>query len=166
MAGDVLIPLALTDGHGAARGNHNLWSVGRLKRDVELARAQAEMDAISVRLAREFPRTDGRGWGAGVIPVQEEIVGTSRTMLLLLLGAVGLVLLIACANVGNLLFTRALGRRKEIAIRSALGAGRARVFQQFLVEALLLALAGGAAGLLLARVSLATSAALLASQVP
>jgi putative ABC transport system permease protein len=166
MASDVWIPLALTDEQRADRGNHNRYGVARLNRDVELAQAQAEMDAISARLAREFPQTDGRGWGAVVIPMQEEIVGNSRTMLLLLLGAVGLVLLIACANVGNLLFTRALSRRKEIAIRFALGAARERVFQQLLSEALLLAAAGGALGLLLAYLALTSASTLLAGQVP
>jgi putative ABC transport system permease protein len=166
MASDVWIPLALTSEQRAARDNHNLWGVARLKRDVELAQAQAEMNAISARLASEFPKTDGFGWGAGVIPMQEDIVGNSRTMLLLLLGAVGLVLLIACANVGNLLFTRALTRRKEIAIRSALGAARGRVFRQLLTEALLLAAAGGAFGLLLAYGALTSASTLLAGQVP
>ena len=165
MASDVWIPLALTDEQRASRGNHNRYGVGRLKRDVGLAQAQAEMDAISARLAREFPPSDDR-WGAVVIPMQEEIVGNSRTMLFMLLGAVGLVLLIACANVGNLLFTRALGWRKEIAIRSALGAGRGRVFQQLLTEALLLASAGGALGLLLAYGTLTSASTLLASQLP
>ena len=165
MASDVWIPLALTDEQRAARGNHNLYGVSRLKRDVDVARAQAEMDAISARLAREFPKSDD-GWGAVVIPMQEEIVGNSRTMLLMLLGGVGLVLLIACANVGNLLFTRALSRRKEIAIRFALGAARGRVFQQLMTEALLLASAGGALGLLLAYGTLTSASTLLASQVP
>jgi predicted permease len=166
MASDVWVPLALTDEQRAARGNHNRDGVARLRNGVDLAQAQAEMDAISARLAREFPQNDGQGWGAVVIPLQEEIVGNSRTMLLMLLGAVGLVLLIACANVGNLLFTRALSRRKEIAIRSALGAERGRVFRQLLTEALLLATAGGTLGLLLAYGGLMSASTLLESQVP
>ena len=165
MACDVWVPIALTDEQRADRGNHNQQGVARLKAGVEVSRAQSEMDAVSTRLAREFPKTD-KGWGAVIIPMQDEIVGASRTMLVMLLGAVGLVLLIACANVGNLLFTRTLSRRKEIAIRSALGAGRGRVFQQLLTEALLLAAAGGALGLLLAYGSLTSASTLLASQVP
>lgn len=164
MASDVWVPLALTDQQRANRGGHNRNGVARLKPGVGLAQAQAEMDAISARLAPLSKFDDG--WGAVVIPMQEEIVGNSRTMLLMLLGGVGLVLLIACANVGNLLFTRALSRRKEIAIRFALGAARGRVIRQLLTEALLFATAGGALGLLLAYGTLTSASTLLAGQVP
>jgi predicted permease len=165
MASELWVPLALTDEQRADRGNHSRDGVARLRRHVEPAQAQAEMDAISARLAREFPKSDDR-WGAVVIPMREEIVGNSRAVLLTLLGAVGLVLLISCANVGNLLLARVLSRRKEIAIRSALGAGRGRVFEQLVTEALLLAASGGALGLLLAYGALTSAAALLAGHVP
>jgi putative ABC transport system permease protein len=165
MASDIWVPLALTSEQRAARSNHNLDGVARLKGGVTPAKAQAEMDTISARFAREFPKSDDR-WGAVIVPLEQEIVGDSRTMLVMLLGAVGLVLLIACANVGNLLLTHVLSRRKEIAIRSALGAGQGRVFQQLMTEALLLAAAGGALGLLLAHATLCSATTLLAAQVP
>ncbi len=164
-AQELWVPLAYSDAERAVRGNHNDAVVARLKPGVTLAQAQSEMNVISTRLEQQFPQTNA-GWGATVVPLQELIVGNVRLSLLILLAAVGLVLLIACANVGNLLFARVLARRKELAIRSALGAGRGRVFQQLLVEALVLSIAGGAAGLLLARASLSTGAALLAGQVP
>ena len=166
MASDVWVPLALTDQERASRGNHYLDGVARLNAGLSVSQAQSEMNAISAQLAREFPRTDGRGWSVLIIPMQEAIVGDSRAMLVMLLGAVGLVLLIACANVGSLLFTRALSRRKEIAIRSALGARRGRVLQQLMIEALLLAAVGGGVGLLFAYGTLASASTLLASQMP
>ncbi|HET7616940.1 MAG TPA: ABC transporter permease, partial [Vicinamibacterales bacterium] len=161
----IWVPVAYTDERWAVRDNHNDSVIARLKPGATLAQAQSEMNVISERLEREYPR-ENAGWGATVVPLQEVIVGDVRASLLMLLVAVGLVLLIACANVGNLLFTRALARRKELAIRSALGAGRGRVFQQLVVESMLLAFAGGAVGLLLARVALGTGSALLAGQVP
>jgi len=152
-ARDIWVPIALSDDDRAVRDNHNEAVIARLKPGVSLEAAQAEMDAISRQLEREYPRED-TGWGAAIVPLQELIVGDIRSSLVVLLAAVVLVLLIACANVGNLLFARGLGRRKELAIRSALGAGRRRVFQQLLTEALVLAAAGGALGLLIARTAL------------
>ena len=164
-AREIWVPLALTDAQRIVRENHNQQAVARLRPGVDIAQAESELALISKRLEQEHPQ-ENAGWGATVVPLREAIVGDIRTTLVLLLGAVGLVLLIACANVGNLLFTRALARRKEIAIRAALGAGRARVFQQLVVEALVLAVAGGAAGLLLAHLGLDAGASLLAGQVP
>ena len=162
---DMWVPVAYKDADRAVRDNHNDQVIARLKPGVDVTQARAEMNAISERLERDYPK-ENTGWAATVIPLQELIVGDVRQALIMLLAAVALVLLIACANVGNLLFARTLGRRKELGIRAALGAGRARVFQQLIVEALVLALAGGVAGLVLARVSLAAGAALLADQVP
>ena len=162
---DLWVPVAYTAADRAVRDNHNDAVVARLKPGVDLARAEAEMKDISLKLEREYPK-ENTGWGATLVPLQELIVGDVRTSLIMLLAAVALVLLIACANVGNLLFARALGRRKELAIRTALGAGRVRVFQQLIVEAVTLSVAGGVVGLLLARATLAAGATLLAGQVP
>jgi putative ABC transport system permease protein len=162
---ELWVPIAYKDSERAVRDNHNDSVVARLKPGADLVQAKAEMRDISVRLEREYPK-ENAGWGATVDPLQELIVGDIRTSLVMLLAAVALVLLIACANVGNLLFARALTRGKELAIRAALGAGRGRVFQQLIVEAIVLAMAGGVAGLLVARVSLAAGATLLAHQVP
>src|SRR5688572_16587095 len=159
------VPVAYKNEERAVRENHNAQVIARLKPGVTVEQAKAEMAEISRRLEQAYPK-DNAGWGATVVPLHEVVVGDVRMPLVVLLAAVALVLLIACANVGNLLFARALTRRKEIAIRSALGAGRGRVFQQLLVEAMVLAVIGGATGLVLARATLQASATLLADQLP
>jgi len=146
----------------AALGLHG---IGRMKSGVTLQQARADLERIAANLAAAYPDAN-RGTTANIIPLKQSIVGDARPFLLVLLGAVGLVLLIACVNVANLLLARSASRTREFAIRAALGAGRRRVIRQLLTESALLATAGGALGLLLAWWGTRTGLAALPTALP
>src|SRR5688500_16530606 len=141
-------PLAPDENLREARGAFWLPVIGRLKPGVSVEQAQTEMSGISARMEQQFE--SNRGYGAYVVPLHKQLVGDVERSLVVLLGAVGFVLLIACANLGNLMLGRTAARRKELAIRTALGARRWRLVRQIVTEAFVLALAGSMLGLLLA----------------
>jgi putative ABC transport system permease protein len=146
---DLWLPYQPTETQLTARFMHGTNLIGRLKSGVSVEQAQAEMSAIASRIERDHNQSHA-GTGVKIVPLREQLVGNVKPILLVLFGAVGFVLLIACANIASLLLTRSLARQKEVAVRSALGAGRRRIIRQLLTESALLALFGGAAGLLVA----------------
>ncbi len=158
-------PMAWTDKEKAVRGEHHSVVIARLKPGIDLKQAQAEMNTISSRLEQQYPEDD-KGWGALVVPLHDDMVSDVKPALLVLLGAVGFVLLIASVNVANLALARTFSRQKEIAIRTALGASSVRVLRQVLTESILLALAGGALGLIWARSGIRLIMAFLADKLP
>jgi len=146
---DIWTPLSFDGDEMKVRRFHFLRAFGRLKPGISLQQARTDLDAVAIGLERQYPDSNTT-WRLRLVPLRDEMLGDVRTPLYVLLGAVAFVLLIACANVANLLLARAAGRQKEIAIRSAMGARPIRLIRQLLVESLVLAAAGGGLGLLLA----------------
>jgi predicted permease len=149
---DILLPLPMPPGAAENRDHEDYNIMGKLKPGVTIAQAQAEMDTITAQLRHDHPETypPNGGLTFGIVPLLEQVVGDVRPILFVLLGAVGCVLVIACANVANLSLARAVVRQKEIAIRTAMGASRSRIVRQMLTESVLLSLSGGVVGVLLA----------------
>ncbi len=162
---DLWVPLVWTPQLRATRNNHNFLGIARLKPGVSVAAAQAEMTAISRRLELQYPEDD-KGWGAAVVPLHEDMVGDVSRALFVLLGAVFCVVLIGSANLANLLLAKTLGRAREIAVRTALGASRMRIVRQVFTETLLLAAGGGALGLLFGRLSLSVIVESIGQRLP
>jgi putative ABC transport system permease protein len=150
---------------GEPRDNRSLEAIGRVKPDATLEQAQAQLSAINAQLAQQFRETN-QGWDVRLIRLQDRLVRDVRPFLLTLLGAVFFLLLIACANVANLLLARAAARQREVALRAALGASRARVWRQFLTESLLLALVGGTLGVILGEWLTGSLASLTLADLP
>jgi putative ABC transport system permease protein len=164
----IWIPLVqdpLFGGFMARNGGHWLQVTGRLKPGVSIEQAQAELNVVSARLAKAFP-AENDGWAIRMVPLQELIVGNVKATLLAMLGAVGLVLLIACANIANLLLTRATSRTREITVRTTLGAGRARIVRQLMSETAVLGILGGVAGVALAYWGVRALASFLPASLP
>jgi predicted permease len=151
---DLVTPLVLSDQGWADRRSHSLSVFARLKPNVTVAQAQTKLAFIAAQLAQQYPDTN-RGTGIGVVSILENRTASTRGFLFTILGAVSLLLLIACTNVANLLLARATAREREISVRAALGASRTRLVRQMLVESLVLALAGAIIGLGVAKVGLA-----------
>jgi putative ABC transport system permease protein len=162
---DLWVPIDMTRDKIGHRGNHEWRAIARLKNGVSMAQARADLLTISQRLEKLYPGNN-RGVYAIVKPMRQDLVGDSQSQLWILSGAVCLVLLIACANVANLLLARATGRRREVAIRSALGAGRGRLVRQLLAESILLSLLGGVLGVAIAYATVGALRGALHTTVP
>ena len=150
---DLILPLRPRPFWYTARGSHFIRGLGRLRTGVTLAQARSDLSSIAASLENEYPETN-TGWGAVVTPLEDVIVGSTRPQLLVFTAAVALVLLIGCANLANMTLARVAVRTRELAVRTALGAGRGRVIRQLLVESVLVACVGGLLGVVLAHAAL------------